>query len=628
MTEHRSARPTRQVLLISAFALIAALLAILSMLAVQRVEGVDEKLELVALERERTRAIQEMRRTVRERFIRLNLITLSDDPFVQDELQIEFQTLAGQFISARAQLQASSGDNPVALGPLLSELGDLTSTGSPIQAAVLEAALSGDRVYAQTLLMDQSLPIQLRVVAQLERIQDLLDAEHALSQAALDDALDRTRRQVITTAIAGLLLVLLIGTLLVRRVGQQQAAMQAEISRRTASEQALHAAHAELENKVAERTNELSRTTDLLSNVLSAATDFSIIATDPNGQIIVFNSGAERMLGYRASEVVGHHTPALFHLPEEVAARSAELSTELGRPIEGFTSFVEKAEREGSETREWTYRCKDGQLKAVQLTVTAWRNTRGQIRGYLGIAEDISERKRIESMKNEFISTVSHELRTPLTAITGALGLVSSGHIGILTEPMSEMLRISTRNAQRLGLLINDLLDMEKLIAGKLRFELQEQALCPLVEQAVRDNQAYADRFEVRLQLVPGPDAQVRVDADRLQQVLANLLSNAAKFSPQGGCVEIDVRSAQERVRVSVSDHGPGIPAAFRERIFQKFSQADASDARQRGGTGLGLAISRELVERMGGTIGFESVEGRGATFWFEFPACLEGVHA
>ncbi|MDX5362740.1 MAG: hypothetical protein LPJ91_01100, partial [Pseudazoarcus pumilus] len=145
--------------------------------------------------------------------------------------------------------------------------------------------------------------------------------------------------------------------------------------------------------------------------------------------------------------------------------------------------------------------------------------------------------------------------------------------------------------------------------------------LQPVVEQAVRDNQTYADTFGVTLALSAGDDASARIDANRLQQVLANLLSNAAKFSPRGGAVEVRLETLGERVRISVTDHGPGIPAAFRERIFQKFSQADASDTRQRGGTGLGLAISRELVERMHGSIGFDSVEGHGACFWIEFPA-------
>ncbi len=377
---------------------------------------------------------------------------------------------------------------------------------------------------------------------------------------------------------------------------------------------------AQMEIAVEDSSENLLRTTRMLRSVLDAATRFSIIATDRQGTITLFNRGAELMLGYDAAEMIGVLTPAVLHLPAEVEARSAELSRALGRPIKGFNVFIEHAELAGFETREWTYRHKDGHCIPVALTVTALRDQRNQITGYLGIAEDVSDRKRTQRLKDEFIATVSHELRTPLTAISGALGLVASGKLGELTEPMSKMLLAAIRNGKRLERLINDLLDMEKLAAGKLRLDLVTQPLRPVVEQAVRDNQAYADQFDVTLELLPGPEAIADIDANRLQQVLANLLSNAAKFSPHGARVEISLDPQTDRARICVTDHGPGIPAAFRDRIFEKFSQSDASDTRQRGGTGLGLAISRELVERMGGTIGFDSTEGLGASFRVEFP--------
>jgi PAS domain S-box-containing protein len=245
------------------------------------------------------------------------------------------------------------------------------------------------------------------------------------------------------------------------------------------------------------------------------------------------------------------------------------------------------------------------------------------------IIEDISERKRIERMKNEFISTVSHELRTPLTAISGALGLMVGGVAGDLPGALNQMLDIAHKNSQRLGHLINDLLDMEKLVAGKMRFDMQIQSLMPLLEQAIHDNQAYADQHGARLVLKQAcVEVRVEVDAQRLQQVLANLLSNAAKFSPEGSEVMVSAVVRHGRARVTVMDRGPGIPEEFREHIFEKFSQADASDTRQKGGSGLGLAITRELVERMGGMIGFDSMAGHGASFWFELPVSEQQAEA
>jgi signal transduction histidine kinase/CheY-like chemotaxis protein len=235
--------------------------------------------------------------------------------------------------------------------------------------------------------------------------------------------------------------------------------------------------------------------------------------------------------------------------------------------------------------------------------------------------------ERANKVKSEFLSTVSHELRTPLTAIAGSIGLISGGALGAMPDSIQQMLHIAHKNSQRLTYLINDLLDMEKLMAGKLHFDLQVQDIMPLVESALADNQSYAQQYRVNYVLTQRVDGvTVDVDAQRLQQVLANLLSNAAKFSPEGGQVEVGVFHHQDRVRVEVTDRGAGIPLEFHDRIFQKFSQADASDTRQKGGTGLGLAITRELVERMGGRVGFESTPGEGACFHFELPAWSEAL--
>ncbi len=233
----------------------------------------------------------------------------------------------------------------------------------------------------------------------------------------------------------------------------------------------------------------------------------------------------------------------------------------------------------------------------------------------------VEEARQANRVKSEFLSTVSHELRTPLTAIGGSIGLLSGGALGSLAPEVMALLQIAQKNSQRLSQLINDLLDVEKLLAGKLHFDMLPHELMPIVEQAVTENQSYAEQFQVVYSLTEHAEGlSVEVDALRLHQVLANLLSNAAKFSPAGGVVEVGVRSLGEHVRVFVRDRGLGIPPAFQGRVFEKFAQADASDVRQKGGTGLGLAISRELVERMGGRIGFETVPGQGTCFYFDLP--------
>ena len=266
-----------------------------------------------------------------------------------------------------------------------------------------------------------------------------------------------------------------------------------------------------------------------------------------------------------------------------------------------------------------------GEVRWIKANGTVLQDSSGKAVRVLGTNWDITERKRVELLKSQFISTVSHELRTPLTSIRGVLGLVCSGKLGDIPEQAMSMMQIALRNSEHLTELVNDLLDMERLSSGEICFDLQQQPLWPLLADSVAASQAYAAQHQVSLQLLPGdPTVQVKVDGQRLRQVMNNLLSNAAKFSPAGSEVTITLTCEGDRVRVAVADQGPGVPPAFRSRIFQRFAQADASDTRQKGGSGLGLSISRELIERMGGEIGYHSPPGEGATFYFVLPLADE----
>jgi DNA-binding response OmpR family regulator len=212
-------------------------------------------------------------------------------------------------------------------------------------------------------------------------------------------------------------------------------------------------------------------------------------------------------------------------------------------------------------------------------------------------------------------------LRTPLTSIRGSLGLIFGGVGGELPEAVKNLVGIAKSNCERLIRLINDMLDSEKIESGKMRLDLQVIDIRPLIQQVLAANEGFAGQYSVTLRLqAPDVPLQVRIDGDRMIQVLTNLLSNAVKFTPPGGAVEVRVSCLARSVRVEVVDCGPGIPEEFRGRIFQKFSQADSSDTRQKGGTGLGLNISKALIEKMGGSIGFSSAVGTGTTFFFELP--------
>ncbi len=253
----------------------------------------------------------------------------------------------------------------------------------------------------------------------------------------------------------------------------------------------------------------------------------------------------------------------------------------------------------------------------------------GRVVKLFGTLQDITEQREADRLKSEFVATVSHELRTPLTSIRGSLGLLLGPLGAALPGPARELVEVADRNTQRLLVLINDLLDIDKIASGKMMFDTGACQLAKLVAQSVVAMQPYAERFNVYFALDGDADGWVWVDSNRVEQVLANLLSNAAKFSvpdpddPASRLVRVSIHQQEPGwLRVTVQDRGKGIPAAQQERLFQKFSQLDSSDRRRSGGTGLGLWISKALIERMGGRMGFESAEGQGSVFYFDLPEC------
>jgi len=233
------------------------------------------------------------------------------------------------------------------------------------------------------------------------------------------------------------------------------------------------------------------------------------------------------------------------------------------------------------------------------------------------LIRDVGERRAVERMKDELLSVLGHELRTPLTSIRGSLGLLESGLLGPLSPRGQRMVGIAVSNTDRLIRLLNDVLDVERMQAGRLLMEVRPRLAAELVELAVAEMRGLAERSNVQL-IVGEADGVVEADADRVVQVLTNLLSNAIKFSPAGTQVRLSAVIDGSQVRFSVADQGRGIPADKLEVIFDRFQQVDASDARVKGGTGLGLTICKSIVEQHGGRVWAESTLGRGSTFYVE----------
>ena len=233
----------------------------------------------------------------------------------------------------------------------------------------------------------------------------------------------------------------------------------------------------------------------------------------------------------------------------------------------------------------------------------------------------MTERVRIDQMKRDFVSVVSHELRTPLTAIRGALGLILGGATGEAPPKMNELIRIADDNTQRLLHIINDILDIDKIESGVIEYVFDNIPVMELVDKAVTNNSSYAQQYDVSLKVIERLDeACINADSNRLMQVLDNLVSNAVKFSPKGESVELSVTRHDGNIRISVSDHGPGIPDDFHDKLFDKFTQADFSNTRGTSGAGLGLHIAKAVIEHHDGQIDFQTEENVGTTFFFDLP--------
>lgn len=338
---------------------------------------------------------------------------------------------------------------------------------------------------------------------------------------------------------------------------------------------------------------------DLFENT----TDMILVLT-PDGRVAYANRAFQDALGYSEKDLT--QLALADFVDKDHPLRAGEQ--------DGITLSDEEPKQEA------VFVARDGRRLTVEGTLGT-RYVDGKPAFRRGIFRDVTHRKEVEKLKSEFISTVSHELRTPLTCIRGALGILDADAIGRLPEQMRSLIEVARTNSERLVRLINDILFIERIGSERMVFRIQPTEVMPLLDRAIGTYSPYAEQYGVAFAVTDRlQGAWVKADEDRLEQVIANLLSNAAKFSPEGEVVSVSVLRVDGAVRVRITDKGPGIPEEFRARIFQSFAQADSSDARQKGGTGLGLSISKEIIDRLGGNIGFDSAPGRGTTFFFELP--------
>jgi len=477
-----------------------------------------------------------------------------------------------------AQLRTLTGDNPRQqemigrLEPLIADkLDELKQTISLRQDESADAALAIVRSDRGRLIMDQI----REIIAEME-------SEEAELLVVRQRDLKRAAALSIYGEVIGIILLIGIAVVVISRISRA-------LTLRRNAEMAL----AESEERV----------TAIVDKIFDG-----IVTIDDAGIIQWMNTAATRIFDYGPEELIGQNVKILSPEPYQSAH-----DTYIRNYLETGHAKIIGVGREVEGKR------RDGSIFPMELEIAELRL--GNERLFVGVTRDITERKRLDRMKTEFISTVSHELRTPLTSIKGSLGLVTDGSLGTLPEGIKDMVSVAYRNTERLINLVNDILDIEKLDSGGMEFDFELLDLSKLVHEAIEANKGLASEFSVQFAAAdPISKVMVKGDSSRLVQVFVNLLSNAAKFSNQGGSVEISVAGNNGMAKVSVSDHGSGIPAEFRERIFERFSQADGSDSRGRGGTGLGLSIAKSIIEDHGGSIGFDTEEGAGSSFYFTLP--------
>lgn len=376
-----------------------------------------------------------------------------------------------------------------------------------------------------------------------------------------------------------------------------------------------------LKIKLEMTANELAHKSSILQSVIDYMGD-GVMVVDSNGMPTMLNPAANQLLDVNWMETPPGEWASVKPLNKRQKRSKVD---QYGFP---FSAALAGEVVDQEEYLVMTDKHPEG--KYVSVTIRSIADESSDIEGCVAVMHDITKRRKIEQMKDEFISVVSHELRTPLTSISGSLGLVLGGVSGEMSTGVREMLEVAERNSSRLIRLINDLLDIQKLESGNITLSTGVLNLQDLIRASLEANDGYAKKHNVRLSLVDKTlgDVFIQGDEDRLLQVMANLLSNAIKYSPEDETVTVTVNhNEKDGIIVLVSDKGPGIPDEFRDVIFDKFTQADSSTFRQKEGTGLGLSICKSILSLHGGDINFTTSPEQGTTFFFTLQA-LKGMES
>jgi len=511
---------------------------------------------------------------------------------------VVYALLRQRWRAANARNEADSWALWLGVGAVIAAalgLTALTTVGQALLPNVLTGGANGVGLVV-TVGTDLALTFAALLILWLRRPHSMLDLWLMvvmvawLADIALSALLNHARFDL--GFYAGRIYGLLSATFVLLVLLQETGALYAQLAERFQTE------HQERKREEEERRRIFETSLDL------------ILIVDRIGTILRVNPSSAAILGYEPAELVGRSAGG-FVFPDDLdLVRNEMRSARRGHLIRNLAI---------------RYLHKDGHIVTLSWS-GVWSEPEQR---HFFIGRDVTEQKRIERMKDEFIATVSHELRTPVTAIAGPLGLLATGAAGDMPDQVKRLVLMAHNNSNRLRGLINDILDIDKIETEKMAFNLGAVDIKRLVGAAIKANRGLAEKFGVGVSLEADPgDEIVRTDSDRLLQVLLNLLSNAVKFSPPGTQVVVTIEPRNDDVRVSLRDQGPGIPEEFKTLIFEKFAQVEATDARQKGGTGLGLSIVKQTMTRLGGRVGHFAAPAGGTIFYVDVPRWTEEMEA
>lgn len=527
--------------------------------------------------------VTSLKDSVRERSFRLHQMVLIDNPLEVDNQWQLFNSHVAKIADIQQSLLTLELSNKEQA--LIKKQSKLNEEIISIQLEIANLSLNSNKHVANTLLVTQAIPIQDKVFHAINDLYDHYINELSNEKSRADQVFYRINFTSLVAGLIGTFIVVFTAVWMTKKIKEY--------------ENNLNSLNLELSTLIEERSRKLTQTESTQKNIIENSLE-GIITTDCAGQIISFNPSAQKIFHYDEDEIIDFN-------------------------IDNLIEF------ENAFSKEYIH-----SIAGVELEITGITKSNKNIPLTVGVSEfyvydemlcslfvkDISEKKHAEKLKNEFVSTVSHELRTPITSLRGSIGLILGGALGEVPNKIHEMLVLANNNSNRLLNLINELLDVQKMESGMMNFKYQEADIADIVQHSVDNLQGFAESFDVDIAI----DIQCRVaitlcDEQKIQQVLANLISNAIKFSPKHETITVTVKKVDDDYLVSVRDNGPGIPEEFHRDLFEKFTQNDSSTTRKIGGTGLGLAIAKSILEYHKSDLLFDTELGKGSTFYFKLKA-------